>query len=263
MRRFTTIDWEQLHTLEVSIEQYCLADTIAALSQTDNSFGGWCVKKVTEIGADLGIKRASTYRYVDHLIKAGLIVRDSQTGHLKATKKWYLSKLRRPSQIDTEPSQIETEPSQIETTPISNQLDKKDISLRAKPYVIVKGEKIENFVQYLQDYHRFHVEQLAMKHRVDPNQLDKTLRDFESENLGYQFSDSNHVHRALAKYFANYGKPKTNGIDQEFKINTSNWYYKDFDGPKFQRFCMFMRENGLQWKKGIGAAPGRFEPINT
>lgn len=44
-----------------------------------------------------------------------------------------------------------------------------------------------------------------------------------------------------AKRFA----PKTS--ENGFKVNPDNWYWKGFDGQRFQIFKAFMRENGYEW----------------
>lgn len=74
--------------LKITINEYCLADSIHKLSSTRSNFPGWCYASKEHLGKTLGFSRRSIHNMLNSLEKKGLIEIQDKTGHLRTTEAW-------------------------------------------------------------------------------------------------------------------------------------------------------------------------------
>ena len=78
-----------LATIRITINEYCLADTIQKLSGNRSGVPGWCYAKKEHLAKNLGFSRQSIHSMIKNLIKHGIIERSEETGYLRTTEVWY------------------------------------------------------------------------------------------------------------------------------------------------------------------------------
>ena len=87
---FTTILHQAREELEITTNEYCVADIIYHLSNNPKSkIQGWCYASKRKIGKFIGITKISTLSIVKRLEKKGIIEKDEETKYLKTTEKWF------------------------------------------------------------------------------------------------------------------------------------------------------------------------------
>ena len=78
--------------LELTLMEYCLADSIYHLSNNpDSVVKGWCYATKETISNMLGTTPKTIFDNISKLIEKGFVEKDPETRHLKTTKKWYES----------------------------------------------------------------------------------------------------------------------------------------------------------------------------
>src|ERR1700730_18175034 len=74
--------------LEITINEYCLADTIHKLSGSRSPVPGWCYASKEQIGKSLGFSRQSIHSMINKLKHKALIEVQEETGYLRSTELW-------------------------------------------------------------------------------------------------------------------------------------------------------------------------------
>lgn len=75
--KYAHLEYETLHRLEISINEYWLLDMVYQLSRD-----GWCYKSLSSIATDMRLTKNGVVKMRDRLIKKGLL-KKSIKGHLK------------------------------------------------------------------------------------------------------------------------------------------------------------------------------------
>jgi hypothetical protein len=76
--------------MKLTLNEYCIADTIYHLSNNPSSQApGWCYKSKESMAEDLGLTKQSVLKIIDKLIKSGLVEKADQTKFLRTTDAWY------------------------------------------------------------------------------------------------------------------------------------------------------------------------------
>ena len=76
--------------LELSLMEYCIADSIYHLSNNPkNKITGWCYASKKNLAEFLGTSSATIFSNINRLIKKGLVEKDKETKYLQTTQKWY------------------------------------------------------------------------------------------------------------------------------------------------------------------------------
>ncbi len=89
---FTIINHKARLALDLSLSEYCIADTIFCLSANPaNKLGGWCYASKETLGRFLGLSKQSTHTIINSLIHLGLVEKNEETKYLKTTRYWYES----------------------------------------------------------------------------------------------------------------------------------------------------------------------------
>jgi hypothetical protein len=89
---YTTIIHQARIKLEITNNEYCVADVIYHLSNNPASkIPGWCFASREVIADFLGLARRSICTIIDKLVEMELVEKDEQTKYLRTTKKWYES----------------------------------------------------------------------------------------------------------------------------------------------------------------------------
>ena len=87
--RYTVIWHTMRKELGITINEYCLADTVHKLSGNRSSVPGWCYAKKERLARGLGFSRQSIHSMVKNLVKRGLIEKNNETGYLRTAQLWY------------------------------------------------------------------------------------------------------------------------------------------------------------------------------
>ncbi len=77
VNKYAHLEYETLHRLDISINEYWLLDMIYHLSRD-----GWCYKSLSAIAFDMKLHKNGVIKMRDRLIKRGLLKKNMK-GHLK------------------------------------------------------------------------------------------------------------------------------------------------------------------------------------
>ena len=86
--RYTLVLHFARKQLKVSINEYCLADSIHKLSGSRSPVPGWCYASKEQMGKSLGFSRQSIHSMINSLKGKGLIEVQEDTGYLRSTDLW-------------------------------------------------------------------------------------------------------------------------------------------------------------------------------
>lgn len=86
--RYTLILHSARKVLDISINEYCLSDTVHKLSSSHSPIPGWCFAAKEQLGNNLGITRQSIHAMIKRLQAKDLIEVQPQTGYLRSTQRW-------------------------------------------------------------------------------------------------------------------------------------------------------------------------------
>ena len=90
--RYTTIIHKIRIELDLTCNEYCVADIIFSLSNNpDAKVLGWCFATKETIAGFMGISKQAIHEIIKNLIKKGLIEKDPDSKYLKTTSLWYKS----------------------------------------------------------------------------------------------------------------------------------------------------------------------------
>ena len=88
--RYTVILWDAVRQLDLTIEQYVLADSIHKLSTAHSPVPGWCYASKETLAGILGVARATLFRHLKALQEKGLVEGHSTHKNLlRTTKRWH------------------------------------------------------------------------------------------------------------------------------------------------------------------------------
>ena len=89
--RYTTIVHSIRLSLQLTCNEYCIADIIFCLSNNpENKVAkGWCYASKETIGLYIGVHKTTVIIIVKKLIEMGLIEKDDESKYLRTTKLWY------------------------------------------------------------------------------------------------------------------------------------------------------------------------------
>jgi len=87
--RYTVIWHRARKELGITINEYCLADTVHRLSGNRSSVPGWCYAKKEQLAESLGFSRQAIHSMAKNLIKKNIIEKNIETGYLRTTNLWY------------------------------------------------------------------------------------------------------------------------------------------------------------------------------
>ncbi len=86
--RYTLVLHSARKKLGITINEYCLADTIQKLSGNRSLVPGWCYASKEHLGHALGVSRRSIHNMIDSMKKKKVVEVDSDTGYLRTTDLW-------------------------------------------------------------------------------------------------------------------------------------------------------------------------------
>lgn len=86
--RYTLVLHSARKQLGITINEYCLADTIHKLSGSRSPVPGWCYAAKEQLGKSLGFSRQSIHSMINKLKGKELIEVQSETGYLRSTDLW-------------------------------------------------------------------------------------------------------------------------------------------------------------------------------
>ena len=88
--RYTTIIHKVRIDLNLSCNEYCVADIIFSLSNNPKNIAkGWCYASKKTIGDCLGLSQPPVFEIIKRLIELDLVEKDENTKCLRTTSKWY------------------------------------------------------------------------------------------------------------------------------------------------------------------------------
>ena len=89
--RFTLVYHQARRKLSLSLNEYCIADSIYNLSNNPNSeIKGWCYASKETLGDYLDISAWSVWDILKRLIDKGLVEKNiNDRRYLRTTQKWY------------------------------------------------------------------------------------------------------------------------------------------------------------------------------
>jgi hypothetical protein len=86
---YTTIDLEKRERLDISFNEYVIADFIANLAKNQKSkVQGWCYASKDKMGREFGLDRRNILRILNRLLDKKLIERDEETKFLRPIEAW-------------------------------------------------------------------------------------------------------------------------------------------------------------------------------
>ena len=86
--RYTMVLHSARKKLDISINEYCFADSVHKLSTTHSPISGWCFASKEQLGKSLGVTRQSIHAMINRLKAKGLIEVDPATGYLRSSQLW-------------------------------------------------------------------------------------------------------------------------------------------------------------------------------
>ncbi len=86
--RYTFVLHSARKKLGITINEYCLTDTIHKLSSNRSSVPGWCYAAKESLANGLGLSRQSIHTMINKLKKLDLVEVDSETGYVRTTEVW-------------------------------------------------------------------------------------------------------------------------------------------------------------------------------
>jgi hypothetical protein len=86
--RYTLILHSARKALDITINEYCLADTIHKLSGNRSTVPGWCYASKEHLGMSLGVSRRSIHNMINSLKGKRLVEVQEETGYLRTTDAW-------------------------------------------------------------------------------------------------------------------------------------------------------------------------------
>ena len=86
--RYTLILHSARKALDITINEYCLADTVHKLSGNRSTVPGWCYASKEHLGAVLGVSRRSIHNMINSLKGRGILELQEDTGYLRTTEQW-------------------------------------------------------------------------------------------------------------------------------------------------------------------------------
>jgi hypothetical protein len=86
--RYTMILHSARKALDITINEYCLADTIHKLSGNRSTVPGWCYASKEHLGMSLGVSRRSIHNMINSLKGKQLVEVQEETGYLRTTDAW-------------------------------------------------------------------------------------------------------------------------------------------------------------------------------
>ena len=86
--RYTTILHSARRQLELSVVEYCLADTVHKLSGTHSAVPGWCYASKEQLAYGLSLTRQSIHNMIRRLKEKEILEAHPETGHLRTTALW-------------------------------------------------------------------------------------------------------------------------------------------------------------------------------
>lgn len=90
MITYTTILHQAREELNLSLNEYALADIIYQLQNNPTSeYKGWCYSSKAYLGKCIGVSEQAVHGILNKLYEKGLIEKQEETKHIRATDKWY------------------------------------------------------------------------------------------------------------------------------------------------------------------------------
>ena len=89
--RYTVILHHPRKKLDMTINEYCLADTAHKLSSTRSMVPGWCYASKEHLAESLGFSRRSIHNMINSLKGKGILEVQPETGYLRTTDLWHES----------------------------------------------------------------------------------------------------------------------------------------------------------------------------
>jgi hypothetical protein len=86
--RYTLILHSARKALDITINEYCLADTVHKLSGNRSTVPGWCYASKEHLGSVLGVSRRSIHNMINSLKGRGILELQEDTGYLRTTEVW-------------------------------------------------------------------------------------------------------------------------------------------------------------------------------
>jgi hypothetical protein len=86
---YTTIIHSARKELQLTCNEYCIADYINKYAFNANNKLGWCFASKETIATDLDLSKQTVLTIIQKLIDVGIIEKHEQTKHLKTTEKWF------------------------------------------------------------------------------------------------------------------------------------------------------------------------------
>ena len=86
--RYTLVLHSARKQLDVTINEYCLCDTVNKLSGNRSAVPGWCYASKDQLGKSLGFSRRSVHNMINTLKAAGLLEVQEETGYRRTTDRW-------------------------------------------------------------------------------------------------------------------------------------------------------------------------------
>jgi len=86
--RYTLILHSARKALDITINEYCLADTVHKLSGNRSTVPGWCYASKEHLGSVLGVSRRSIHNMINSLKGRGILELQEDTGYLRTTEAW-------------------------------------------------------------------------------------------------------------------------------------------------------------------------------
>lgn len=85
---YTIIRHKERVKLDLSINEYCVADLVYQLSSNPENSRGWCYASKEWMGKQLGFSRRSIINLINKLIDKGIVIKNEETNDLKTTNLW-------------------------------------------------------------------------------------------------------------------------------------------------------------------------------
>jgi CRP-like cAMP-binding protein len=86
--RYTLILHHARKTLDITIHEYCLADTVHKLSSNRSTVPGWCYASKDHLASTLGLTRRSIHNIINKLKARDILEVQEGTGYLRTTEAW-------------------------------------------------------------------------------------------------------------------------------------------------------------------------------
>lgn len=205
MITYTTILHQARDELGLSLNEYALADIIYHLQNNPTSeHKGWCYSSKKYLGKCIGVSEQAVHGILNKLYETGLLEKQEETKHIRATDKWYKCVVLMKESMDTKESLAILKKVESNTKETLVQNTKESLVNNNKRY----NNKINIYksLSYLEEIPKEDIEHFTQNFNISERQLKEKAEELAD------------YCRAKGKVYKDYKAFLRNAVRKEYKV---------------------------------------------